>query len=60
MFRFPFIPREVKFFDMFEASWNKDLIDELTDFPNSDYKDIVDAFAGAYNYFMNMKNAGTW
>ena len=48
------------FIQMLEAPWNKDIAEELRDFPNSDYKDITDCLAGAYNYFLNTKRAGTW
>lgn len=48
------------FVQMLEAPWNKDVIEELRDFPNSDYKDITDTLSGAYNYYLNTKRAGTW
>jgi len=45
---------------MFEAPWNEAFIDELSDFPNSDYKDQVDAGSGAYSQIRGGKRAGTW
>lgn len=41
--------------------WVDDFLDEITMFPNSEYKDQLDATAGAFNKLNNLKNsAGTW
>lgn len=45
---------------MLEAPWNEPFTDELSDFPFSDYKDQVDAAAGAYMRIRGGKRAGTW
>ncbi len=45
---------------MLEGAWNINFTDELSDFPFSDYKDQVDAGAGAYMQIRGGKRAGTW
>jgi len=44
-------------FRMRNAVWNHDFIEEFTLFPNSTYKDQVDATSGAFNYLVAKKIA---
>ena len=43
-----------------KAKWNDAWIEELDEFPNSDYKDQVDSASGAYKELKTGKIAGTW
>lgn len=45
---------------MVEAPWNKEFIEELRYFPNSMYKDQVDAAAGAYNKLAKSRSSNTY
>jgi predicted phage terminase large subunit-like protein len=46
---------------MAKASWNQALIDEMLYFPNSKYKDQVDAGSAAFNYlFGNIRRVGAF
>lgn len=43
------------------AAWNKDFLDEMATFPVGQYKDQVDAAAGAFNKLVGKtKRAGVW
>jgi len=45
---------------MLEGAWNNIFLDEMNDFPFSDYKDQIDAGSGAYTKIRGGKRAGTW
>ena len=38
-------------FSLKEASWNTDFLDEVSAFPEGEFKDQVDALSGAFNQF---------
>jgi len=45
---------------MVEGAWNQDCFDELSDFPESKYKDQVDSMSGAYMKIQFGTRAGVW